>query len=155
MAINTSKVIVGGLIGGVVANVIDFALSTYVLGDMQKAALSALNPTLAANAMQSSKIPIFLALDFALIIANVWIYAAIRPRFGPGARTAVYAAVASWVVGSVVAGYFAGLGMFSWGLYSISALCALINSVVSTVVGARFYTEETAAQRVGQAAYSD
>jgi len=155
MAINTSKVIVGGLIGGVVANVIDFALNSFVLANMQKAALDALNPTLAANAMQSSKIPIFLALDFILIIATVWIYAAIRPRFGPGARTAVYAAVASWVVGSVVAGYFAALGMFSWGLYSISGLCALFNVVVSTVVGAKFYTEETAPQgAVGQTAYS-
>jgi hypothetical protein len=145
MAINTSKVIVGGLIGGVVANVIDFALSGYVLADMQKAALDALNPSLAANAMQSSKIPIFLVLDFVLIIATVWIYAAIRPRFGPGARTATYAAIASWVVGSVVAGYFAALGMFSWGFYGISAICALINTIVSTIVGAKFYTEEAAA----------
>jgi hypothetical protein len=154
MAINTSKVIVGGLIGGVVANAIDFALNGFVLANMQKAALDALNPTLAANAMQASKIPIFVALDFVWIIANVWIYAAIRPRFGPGARTAVYAGVASWVVGSVVAGYFAAMGMFSWNLYSISGLCALLNSVVSTVVGAKFYTEETAAQGVGQTAYS-
>jgi len=154
MAINTSKVIVGGLIGGVVANAIDFALNGFVLANMQKAALDALNPTLAANAMQSSKIPIFLALDFILIIANVWIYAAIRPRFGPGARTAAYAGIASWVVGSVVAGYFAGLGMFSWGLYAVSAVCALINSVVSTIVGAKFYTEEAVPQGVGQTAYS-
>jgi len=154
MAINTSKVIVGGLVGGVVANVIDFALNTYVLAGPQKAALDALNPALSANAMQTSKIPIFLVLDFILIIANVWIYAAIRPRFGPGARTAAYAGIASWVVGSVVAGYFAGIGMFSWGLYAMSAICALINSVVSTIVGAKFYTEAATAP-IGQAAFSD
>jgi hypothetical protein len=112
---------------------------------MHKASLEALNPTLAANAMQSSKIPIFVALDFIWIIANVWIYAAIRPRFGPGARTAAYAGIASWVVGSVVAGYFAGLGMFGWGLYGASAICELINSIVSTIVGAKFYTEEATA----------
>jgi len=155
MAINTSKVIVGGLIAGVVANVIDFAVNGFLLADMQKAALDALNPTLAANAMQPSKVPIFVALDFIMGIANVWIYAAIRPRFGPGARTAAYAGIASWVVGSVVAGYFAGLGMFSWGVYAAAAACALINSVVSTIVGAKFYAEESAAQgAVGQTAYS-
>ena len=155
MAINTSKVIVGGLIAGAVANVIDFALNGFLLADMQKAALDALNPTLAANAMQPSKVPIFVALDFIMGIANVWIYAAIRPRFGPGARTAAYAGIASWVVGSVVAGYFAGLGMFSWGVYAAAAVCALINSVVSTIVGAKFYAEESAAQgAVGQTAYS-
>ena len=155
MAINTSKVIVGGLIGGFVANVIDFALNGFVLANMQKAALDALNPALAANAMQPSKIPIFVAFDFIWIVANVWIYAAIRPRFGPGARTAAYAGIVSWVIGSVVAGYFAGIGMFSWGLYSVSAVCGLINSVISTIVGARFYSEEPATQEaVGQTAYS-
>jgi len=145
MAINTSKVIVGGLIGGVVANVLDFAINGFLLANMHKASLEALNPALAANAMQSSKIPIFVVLDFIWIIANVWIYAAIRPRFGPGARTAAYAGIASWVVGSVVAGYFAGLGMFGWDLYAASAICALINSIVSTIVGAKFYTEEATA----------
>ena len=43
MAINTSKVIVGGIVGGIVANVIDFVSSTYIIGDMQKAALTKLN----------------------------------------------------------------------------------------------------------------
>jgi hypothetical protein len=142
MAINTSKVIVGGLIGGVVANVIDFAINGFLLANMQKASLEALNPTLAANAMQSSKIPIFVVLDFIWIIANVWIYAAIRPRFGPGARTATYAGIVSWVIGSVVAGYFAGIGFFGWHLYALSAICALVNSIVSTIVGAKFYSEE-------------
>ena len=153
MAINTSKVIVGGLIGGVVANAIDFVINGFLLASQQKASLEALNPTLAANAMQPGKIPIFVVLDFIWIIANVWIYAAIRTRFGPGARTATYAGVVSWVVGSVVAGYFAALGMFSWNLYAVSAICALVNSIVSTIVGARFYTEEATAA-VGQAAFT-
>jgi hypothetical protein len=154
MAINTSKVIVGGLIGGVVANVIDFGINGFVLADMQKASLEALNPTLAANAMQPGKIPIFVVLDFVWLIATVWLYAAIRPRFGPGARTAVYAAVASWVIGSVVAGYFAAIGMFSWGFYGISALASLVNAIISTIVGAKFYTEE-ATSPVGQPAFTD
>ena len=154
MAINTSKVIVGGLIGGVVANVIDFG-ANYFMADMQKAAMEALNPTLAANAMAPSKIPLFVVLDFVWMFATVWIYAAIRPRFGPGARTAMYAAVASWIIGSVPVAFFAAAGMFSWGFFAAGALVALINGIVSTIVGARFYTEETVAQgAVGQAAYT-
>lgn len=152
MAINTSKVIVGGLVGGVVANVIDFA-ANYFMADMQKAAMDALNPTLAANAMQSSKIPIFVVLDLVWIVASVWLYAAIRPRFGPGPRTATYAALASWVIGSTPVAFFAAAGMFSWGFFSAGALVALINGIVSTNVGAKLYTEEATAP-VGQAAYS-
>jgi hypothetical protein len=155
MAINTSKVVVGGLVGGFVANIIDFVTNSYVLANMQKAALDALNPTVAANAMQPSKIPMFVVLDFILIIANVWIYAAIRPRFGPGPRTATYAAIASWVLGSTTVAFFAAMGLFSWGFFALGSLVALINSIISTIVGARFYTEETvAASSVGQAAYT-
>jgi hypothetical protein len=154
MAINTSKVIVGGLIGGVVANIIDFG-ANYFMADMQKAAMDALNPTLAANAMQPSKIPMFVVLDLVWILANMWVYAAIRPRFGPGPRTATYAAVASWVIGATPVAFFAAAGMFSWGFFSAGALVALINSIISTNVGARFYSEEPAAQgALGQTAYS-
>ena len=154
MAINTSKVIVGGLVGGVVANVIDFALNGFLLADMNKAALDALNPTLSANAMQPSKIPIFVVLDLIWGIVNVWIYAAMRPRFGPGPRTAAYAGIASWAGGATTVAFFTATGMFSWGYFAIGAICALINSVVSTIVGAKFYTEEAAAQALGQTAYS-
>ena len=31
----------------------------------------------------------------------VWLYAAIRPRFGPGPRTATYAALVVWVCGFI------------------------------------------------------
>ena len=154
MAINTSKVIVGGLVGGVVANAIDFG-ANYFMADMQKAAMDALNPSLAANAMQPSKIPIFVVIDLVWIIANVWIYAAIRPRFGPGPRTATYAAVASWVVSATPVAFFTAAGMFSWGFFAAGALVALLNSIISTNVGAKLYTEEPATQAaVGQAAYT-
>ncbi len=78
------------------------------------------------------------------LFANIWIYAAIRPRFGPGPKTAAYAGIVSWVIGSTVAGFFGLIGMFGLHLFLASSLVALINSIVSTMVGARFYTEEAA-----------
>jgi hypothetical protein len=143
MAINPSKVLVGGIIGGIVANVIDFVSSTYVLGDMQKAAMTKLNPALAVNP-SGTQIAGLVVLDFVWLFANIWIYAAIRPRFGPGPKTAAYAGIVSWVIGSTVAGFFGLIGIFGLNLFLASSLVALINSIVSTMVGARFYTEETA-----------
>jgi hypothetical protein len=143
MAINTGKVIVGGIVGGIVANVIDFVTQTYVLAGMTTAAMTQLNPSLAHNPA-GSQIAGFVVLDFVWIIANVWIYAAIRPRFGPGPKTAAYAGIVSWVIGSTVAGFFCVLGFFGTGLFIASGLVALVNSIVSTMVGARFYTEEAA-----------
>ncbi len=143
MAINTSKVLVGGIIGGIVANVIDFVSNTYILGGMQMAAMTKLNPTLAVKP-SGTQIAGFLILDFVWIIATVWVYAAIRPRFGPGPKTAAYAGIASWIIGSTVAGFFCVLGLFGDDLFIAASVVALINAIVSTMVGARFYTEETA-----------
>src|SRR4030095_6901619 len=36
--------------------------------------------------------------DLAKALIGVWLYAAIRPRFGPGPRTAVIAAVVTWAL---------------------------------------------------------
>jgi len=144
MAINTSKVIVGGIIGGIVANVIDFISSTYILGGMQTAAMTKLNPALAVKP-SGTQIAGFLILDFVWIIATVWVYAAIRLRFVPGPKTAAYAGIASWVIGSTVAGFFCVLGLFGSDLFVAASVVALINAIVSTMVGARFYTEESVA----------
>jgi hypothetical protein len=143
MAINTSKVIVGGIIGGIVANAIDFVSNTYILGGMQMAAMTKLNPALAVKP-SGTQIAGFLILDFVWIIATVWVYAGIRPRFGPGPKTAAYAGIVSWVIGSTVAGFFCVLGLFGQDLFIAGSVVALINAIVSTMVGARFYTEETA-----------
>ena len=84
-------------------------------------------------------------LDIVWIIATVWIYAAIRPRFGPGPRTAGYAGIV--VVGRSAPrspASSASLGIFGLHLFLASRSLALVNSIVSTMVGAWFYTEETA-----------
>ena len=143
MAINTGKVIVGGIVGGIAANVIDFAAQTFILSGMSMAAMTKLNPSL-AHQPTGAQIAGFVITDFVWIIANIWIYAAIRPRFGPGPKTAAYAGIVSWVVGSTVAGFFCILGLFGTDIYIASGLVALVNSIISTMIGARFYTEEAA-----------
>lgn len=143
MAINTGKVIVGGIVGGIVANVIDFVSQTFILKGMTTAAMTKLNPALLHDPT-GGQIAGFVLLDFVWIIANIWIYAAIRPRFGPGPKTAAYAGIVSWVIGSTVAGFFCVLGFFGTDIFIASGLVALVNSIISTMIGARFYTEETA-----------
>jgi len=143
MAINTSKVIVGGIVGGIVANVIDFVGNSFILGGMHQAEMTKLNPALAV-APTGGQIAGFVVFDIIWIMTAVWIYAAIRPRFGPGPKTAVYAAVAAWLIGSSVAGFFWMLGIFGTHLFFASAALELVNGIVSTLVGAWLYTEEPA-----------
>ena len=74
----------------------------------------------------------------------LWIYAGIRPRFGAGATTAVYAGLATWVIGYLVPNVFmiAFLGLLPAGLMVTLIVVGVIQVPVATVAGAYFYQEE-------------
>ena len=86
MAINTNKVLLGGIAAGVVLNVIDFATNTFILGARMKAETEAFKPGLSDRMMTGSAITSYIIMDLVLGILLVLTYAAIRPRFGPGVR---------------------------------------------------------------------
>src|SRR5438067_636891 len=88
--INWGRVVSGGLLAGVVLNIIDWlTYGVWLKADMA-GAMQALGKQ--PSAMDSA-IPLWVALDFVSGIGLLWVYAAIRPRFGAGAKTAVIAEV--------------------------------------------------------------
>jgi hypothetical protein len=144
MAINTQKVLIGGLVAGVVMNIVDFVVNMFLLGERMKAASNAFKPGLGDQMMQSSTMVSYIVMDFVLGIALVWTYAAIRPRFGPGLRTAIYAAVLFWILaGTFLLGYL-HMGMMSTGLWLTFAFFGLVNFLLSAWAGAKVYTEDAA-----------
>src|SRR6185503_669852 len=92
--INMGRVVVGGLLAGLLINVSEAILNGVLFGEENNAALAALN----RPPMDNGMIVWFVILGFGLGIVAVWLYAAIRPRFGPGVRTAVLASLAVWVL---------------------------------------------------------
>src|SRR3989475_9918343 len=94
--INWGRVVVGGLLAGVVLNIVDYlTYGVWLKADMA-AAMTGLGKSPAA---MDSAIPLWVALDFVSGIGLLWVYAAIRPRFGAGGKTAVIAGLAGWVFG--------------------------------------------------------
>ena len=139
---NTQKVIVGGLAAGVVTNVIDFIANGFILQGTFKAAMDKLNPALSANMMNAGTLVGTVIIDFVLGLLVVWTYAAIRPRFGPGAKTAVYAGLLIWLAGGTAWALLTVLGLFTWGVFFAGAIEALISVVAGAYVGAMLYKEE-------------
>jgi hypothetical protein len=76
-------------------------------------------------------------------IALIWIYAAIRPRFGAGVTTAVYAGLAVWVIGVLIPniGFMGVSHLFSHHLMLYTTLGGLIETVVGAIAGAALYQE--------------
>ena len=136
--INWGSVILCGLVAGVVLNVVDFALYGVVLKADMEAALRALGKAPPSNTL----IAWFVLLDFLFGIFFIWVYAAIRPRFTPGPKTALIAGLALWVLfGLLHALSEAPMGLLPQRLYVIGALVTLVQYPLAVVIGARWYQE--------------
>ncbi|HKS05953.1 MAG TPA: hypothetical protein VJR92_06535 [Gemmatimonadaceae bacterium] len=142
MAINTGKVVAGGLAAGVVMNVIDYVVNTYVLGARFKTAMDAVNPSMSAGMEATSSMVTFIVIDFLIGITVVWMYAAMRPRFGAGAGTAMRAAVLVWFLMGMAWWAWVMAGVMDTTLFAIASVCALINVGLGAYVGAMIYKEE-------------
>ncbi|HEX4599953.1 MAG TPA: hypothetical protein VH116_01070 [Gemmatimonadales bacterium] len=136
--INWGGVVLGGLVAGVVLNVIDFLVYGVWLAQDLAAAMQALGKP----PVGGSAIGLFVVLDFLYGVGLVWLYAAIRPRFGPGPKTAVLAGLALWVfIGLLQALSQAPMGFMPQRVMMIGVIVALINLPLAGAVGAYFYKE--------------
>jgi hypothetical protein len=135
--INVKGVIIGGLVAGLVLNVVDFLLYGVWLAPDMAAALQA-----AGKKPIDGLIPLFVVLDFVYGVALVYLYAAIRPRFGPGPGTAVKAGLFVWVLIALLHAIGeAPMGLLPMRLYVLGAIVGLIEFPVAAVAGAKLYRE--------------
>lgn len=136
--INTGRVILGGLLAGVVLNIVDSITYGVVLAGDFEAAMR----DLGRGPITGSQITWFVILDFLYGILLVYLYAAIRPRFGPGPRTAVIAGVLVWVGASLLHGLGQmPMGLFPTRLIVIGLVIALVAFPLAAVAGAWAYKE--------------
>lgn len=137
--INTGRVMAGGLLAGLVINLGEFVLNGLLLEQDWNAAMQALDrPPIGGQA-----IALFLALGFALGIVILWIYAAIRPRLGPGPKTAACAGLTVWALAYLYPSIGQiPLGLFPARLLLIGSVWGLVEVPLAAIVGAWLYKEE-------------
>jgi hypothetical protein len=146
MRINGARVILGGAVAGLIVNVSEYLVNNVLLGDEWSNALEALNRP---SDLGGTATAIFWLWGFMTGMMALWLYAAMRPRFGAGPKTAVLAAVAVWVPGSLLGVVFpAVLELFPARLMAIGVAAGLAELVIGTLAGAWLYKEaETTAGR--------
>jgi hypothetical protein len=136
--INMKTVLIGGLVAGLVLNVIDFLL----YGMLWKADMAAAMQALGKPPIPDSVIPVFVVLDFVVGVFLVWLYAAVRPRFGAGPATAVKAGIAAWfLAGLLHAAFEWPMALFPPNLIVMSTIATLVAFTLAAVAGAKFYKE--------------
>jgi len=137
--INWGRVILGGLAAGIVINLSEWLLNGVVLKEQWAESMKALGKS---GEVTANQIIVWNIWGFLLGIGLVWLYAAIRPRFGPGAGTAVKAGLAVWFF----AHFLWTLGSWNMGLFPQNALMIgvaweLVQSILAAVVGGWLYKE--------------
>ena len=138
MKINMGRVLLGGLVAGLILNIGEWVLNGIVLAnDMKEFFARCKLPE-----PGSSFLVIAVTITFVLGIVIVFGYAAIRPRFGPGPKTAIIAAILAWFCVYLyqnAIGY--GLGIVPIRLLVIALAWGLVEYIIATLAGAALYGE--------------
>src|ERR1043165_2703772 len=137
--INTGKLLIGGVAAGVVANVLDYVSNTYLMADEMNEMARRLHLDSAAG---PSSIAAWVVVDFIWGFLLVFAYAAMRPRFEPGPRTAMIAGLTLWLGAPIM---FVGptpTGIFTQAALMKGSLFTLISTMAASLAGARIYAED-------------
>ena len=135
--INYGRVILGGIVAVIVINVLEYLVHEVLLKAQHVEEMKALGKTMPEG---GSTIAVWMVYGFAWAIAAVWLYAAIRPRFGPGAKTALCAGLAVWFFDSLLP----GIAMWNMTLMPLSPgqnFAELVVQVLAVIAGAAVYKE--------------
>lgn len=138
--ISTARWLRGGIIAGLLINISEAVLHVVILKKPWESAMGSLGR---AATMSPTAMLVWAAWGFAYGLLCVWVYAAIRPRFGPGAGTAVKAGLAAWLLSGLLPSVTMGnIGLLPASLLLITGVWTLVESVVVTIAGAWIYREE-------------
>jgi hypothetical protein len=138
---NIARVLIGGILAGVVVSVITGAANTcFLQNDFLNWAAGMeghLHPP--KQGVQVSLWTVMALLDG---LVSVWIYAGLRSSCGAGVRTALLSGFLVWIVGRFcVALDMIGLGVFPLRLLMGQSILGLLALLPGSVIGAWLYRE--------------
>ncbi len=142
--VNIGRIMVGGGAAGLICFAGDAVVHGVLLKPGWAAAMAALGRSGGGDVSMQALL-YFLVYDLLKGLLALWLYSAMRPRFGPGPATALAAALTVWllVIPVPVIG-LAPMRFFSLKLAALWSLYGLIPIVIGTEIGAWMYREAAA-----------
>ena len=136
--INYGRAILGGLVAGLILNIGEFLLNEVVFVKQMEEMFRRMN----LPRPGSSFIAIAVTITFLLGIMIVLLYAMIRPRYGPGPKTAICAALVIWFCVYIYCGI---LNSALFGIETtylvIGFVWGLVEYCLAAIAGAWLYRE--------------
>jgi len=146
---NWKRIVIGGVVSAAALFVMEAIAGMLGTAKIYEAMMQRLHLTMPMDA-KAFAFDGFVSLLFGLLLA--WVYAAMRPRYGAGAKTALRAALAVWLPLHVVGtGYQVELGMTTLREGAILSGAALIMVCVAALIAGWIYRERSASSRAAGA----
>ena len=136
--INKGRVLLGGLLAGLGLTIIQMLVNQAILGEQWSEARTALN---LQWPLAGGDIVVGVVKFFLIGIFIVWLYAAIRPRYGAGPKTAVLAGIAVWFICALLCWGCNVYTMFPCGLVVTTVVICLVVWVLAALAGGWVYKE--------------
>jgi hypothetical protein len=141
--VNWGRFVLGALIVAAICFISDGFLHQRVVDDQWMAVIAALGTTFREHA--GWMMVYFVVFELGRGFLTMYVYVLLRPRLGPGAKTATWAGVVAWVAFSLTGpAQFIPLGFYSEGLWISVGLYQLVFSIVAAIAGAAPYNERGA-----------
>jgi hypothetical protein len=143
--INMGRVLLGGIVAGIVGNTLGYLVDGVILAPQWTTAMQ----TLGKGDFSIKQIIAFNLIGLAYGVFAVWLYAAMRPRYGAGPRTALLAGLAVWVAGVLLpnAGFMVAMKLFPRDLAAMTTLAGIVEWAAAILAGASLYKESAESAR--------
>lgn len=149
--INWNRVLLGGIVAGLIIDVVEWLLQGVVLGSEWRQAMQEIGRPVQETAGRGL-FYVVLGLVYGILAACG--YASIRPRYGAGPKTALYAGLGVWLLGYFLPTVtWLPMGLFPGRLVIIAVIVGLAEILVATQAAAWLYQEPaTRAENAARAA---
>ncbi|MDQ5844767.1 MAG: hypothetical protein M3539_05670 [Acidobacteriota bacterium] len=135
---NYGRILLGGLLAGLVLNIGEFLLNDYVMGNQMRDFMTRHN----FAEPGTNFMIVAVGLTFVMGIVLVLGYALIRPRLGAGVKTAIITGLLAWFCVYLYSGIINGvLFGIPTGTMVMVAVWGLVQYAVAAVAGAWLYKE--------------
>ena len=135
--INVPRLLLAGLGAGVVANALDF-VSGLILHEDQIAQAQRLN--LHPDALEASFV-VWIVVDLVYGLLLAFAYAGMRPRFGPGPKTAVIAGSTLFLAVTAILVGFMSMGIFMQDVFIKGAILTDVSTLAASLTAGYLYRE--------------
>jgi hypothetical protein len=138
---NIGRLIAGGLVAGVIINIAEGVTNGAILGQQWKNWAAKMAPV-TQQPTNAQAMTLWTILAFALGFIAIWMYAAVRTRFGPGPKTAIIVGLVLWILyWPLVTVQHTALGTVPLNIEIIGDIGGLVGVILGVFAGAAIYKE--------------